>query len=173
MTKQTTPLLLEATDPTTPPLRLGRLALSRQAKLRHAVAGNPNTPSEVLWRLAVRDASAVLENQVLDFLILENPNFLAELPTFARVSFLRCKDVPPAWLDWVLAWGDQDSKVQVLQNPSLKPGVLTALEQRLKLEADLQDTNQPGNTEPSLLAFLARGHVNHPQKLEFKSAAQI
>ena len=173
MTKQTTPLLLEATDPMTPPLRLGRLALSRDASLRHAVAGNPNTPSEVLWRLAVRDASAVLENQVLDFLILENPNFLAELPTFARVSFLRCKDVPPAWLDWVLAWGDQDSKVQVLQTPSLKPEVLTALEQRLKLEADLQDTSQPGNTEPSLLAFLARGHVNHPQKLEFKSAAQI
>ncbi len=172
MTNQLQNLLLEAASPSTPPSQLGRFASSREVALRHAVAGNPNTPSETLWRLAVRDASAVLENSVLGFLILENPNFLAELPAFARTSFLRCKDVPPAWLDWVLAWGDQDSKVQVLQNPSLKPEILEALEKRLKLENDDLDSSQPGNTEPALLAFLAKTHVNHPQKLEFKSATQ-
>lgn len=170
MTKQSTNLVLKATDPTTAPLQLGRFASSRDANLRHAVANNPNTPSEVLWRLAVRDTGAVLKNQVLDFLILENPNFLAELPAFARSSFLRCKDVPSAWLDWVLAWGDQDSKVQALQNPNLKPEVLESLEQRLKLEHDLSDTTQPGSGEPALLAFLARGHINHPDKLEFFGA---
>ncbi len=117
MTDQFNNLLLEASDPTTSPLRLGRLASSGNQKLRHAVAGNPNTPSEVLWRLAVRDASAVLENKLLNFLILENPNFLAELPEFARLSLLRTAQTPLAWLDWVFAWGDQDFESSCFAKP--------------------------------------------------------
>jgi hypothetical protein len=172
MTDQSAQLLLEASDPTTSPIRLERLASSGSRDVKHAVSGNPNTPSEVLWRLAVRDAGAVLENSVLDFLILENPNFLAELPAFARLSFMRSAQVPLAWLDWVFAWGDHDAKVKALQNPMLKPETLEALEQRLKLEFEISDSSQPGTTEFSFLAFLARGHVNHPNKLEFKSATQ-
>ncbi len=172
MTNQSIQLSLEASDPTTSPLRLERLASSANQKLRHLVAGNPNTPSTVLWRLAVRDANAVLENSVLDFLILENPNFLAELPAFARLSFMRAAQVPLAWLDWVFVWGDHDAKVKALQNPQLTPETLEALEQRLKLEFEISDSTQPGNTDFSFLAFLARGHVNHPNKLAFGSATQ-
>jgi hypothetical protein len=172
MTDQSTNILLEASDPTTSPLRLGRLASSGNQGLRHAVAGNPNTPSEVLWWLSVRDASAVLKNKVLNFLILENPNFLAELPEFARLSLLRSAQAPPAWLDWVFAWGDHDSKVHALQNPNLAPEFLGTLEQKLLLEAGTEDSSKPGDSEASFLAFLARGHVNHPNKLEFQSATK-
>jgi uncharacterized cupredoxin-like copper-binding protein len=172
MTDQSTQLLLEASDPTTPPIRLERLASSGSGEVKHAVAGNPNTPSTVLWRLAVRDANAVLRNAVLDFLILENPNFLAELPIFARLSLMRAARVPLAWLDWVFAWGDHDAKVHALQNPQLTSATLEALEQRLKLEFEISDSSQPGSTEFSFLAFLARGHVNHPNKLAFGSATQ-
>lgn len=172
MTDQPAQLLFEASDPTTLPFRLERLASSGSQEIKHAVAGNPNTPSTVLWRLAVRDPNAVLGNSVLDFLILENPNFLAELPVFARLSFVRSAQVPLIWLDWVFAWGDHDAKVQALQNPLLTPETLEALEQRLKLEFEIADSSQPGNTQFSLLAFLARGHVNHPNKLAFGSATQ-
>ncbi len=172
MTDQSTQFLLEASDPTTTPIRLERLASSGSQALKHAVAGNPNTPSTVLWRLAVRDADAVLGNSVLDFLILENPNFLAELPAFARLSFVRSAQVPLAWLDWVFTWGDHDAKVRALQNPQLTSEMLEALEQRLKLEFEIPDSSHPGSTEFSMLAFLARGHVNHPNKLAFGSAIQ-
>jgi Leucine rich repeat variant len=172
MTDQSSQFLLEASNPTTSPLRLGRLASSGNRELRHAVAGNPNTPSEVLWRLAVRDASAVLQNPVLGFLILENPNFLAELPEFARLSLLRTSQTPQAWLDWVFAWGDQDSKVHALQNPNLKPELLEALEHKFLLESGTDNSSKPGDSEASFLAFLVRGHVNHPNKLEFESATK-
>ncbi len=172
MTDQSAQLLLEVSNPTTPPARLERLASSGSQDVKHAVAGNPNTPSTVLWRLAVRDPNAVLGNSVLDFLILENPNFLAELPVFARLSFMRSALVPAAWLDWVFAWGDHDAKVQALQNPQLTPEMLEALEGRLKLEFEISDSSQPGDTQFSFLAFLARGHVNHPNRLAFGSATK-
>ncbi len=172
MTDQSAPFLLEAGDPATSPVRLERLASSGSAQIEHVVAGNPNTPSKVLWRLAVRHADAVLRNSVLDFLILENPNFLAQLPVFARLSLMRSSQVPPAWLDWVFAWGDHDDKVRALQNPQLTPARLEAFEQRLKLEYEVADSSQPGTTQFSFLAFLARGHVNHPNRLASGSATQ-
>ncbi len=59
-----------------------------------------------------------------------------------------------------------------MQNPNLAPELLRTLEQKWSLEAGIEDSNKPGDSEASLLAFLARGHVNHPNRLDFRSATQ-
>jgi hypothetical protein len=93
-------VLLKANDPATTPERLRRLASHRDARVRMAVARNPNTPIEALFRLAVRYADDVLSNPVLELLALENPNWFSEAPGEAQDALLSSRKCPPALLEW-------------------------------------------------------------------------
>ncbi|NJK43286.1 MAG: hypothetical protein HC933_02625 [Pleurocapsa sp. SU_196_0] len=99
------PDLERARSAATSPRDLERLETHRDARVRVVVAGNPNVPLGTLQRLSVRHASAVLRNPVLDLLTLENPNWLSELPDFARLALLRDPHCPSAWLTWALTRG--------------------------------------------------------------------
>ncbi len=107
---------LEASDSRTAPERLRRLASHGDQTVRHAVAANPNAPTDALYRLAVRHPDAFLKNPVLELLILENPNLLSEMPDYARSSLLACETVPVGFLEWAEKWNE--SLMAVLMNPN-------------------------------------------------------
>ena len=69
--------------------RLRELALSDDAAIRKAVASNPNTPTDILWKLADRFPRQLLENPVFELLILENPCFFGNIPDRTLKSLLR------------------------------------------------------------------------------------
>jgi hypothetical protein len=120
--------LERASDPSTPPGELAPLALSRDPAVRERVAENPNTALEVLQRLAVRHAGAVLGNPILDFLGLEDADWLRALPVWARAALLRDPACPLSWLRAALAEGAAlEDALAALQNPDCPGEVVRAL----------------------------------------------
>lgn len=116
---------LEASDPTCAPGRLRRLASHGDPAVRRAVAANPNTPTEALYRLCVRYPDAFLNNPVLELLILENPNLLVDMPAYARSSLLACEDAPIVFLEWAEKW--DEGLLAVLSNPNAPKPMLERL----------------------------------------------
>ncbi len=119
--------LEEAQNPQTPPERLKALASRPEAEVRRAVAANPNTPEEVLWRLAVHFPEAVLSNPVLELFWLLNANWLAEMPGYARGRLLACPEASLHLQRWALKEGDTPALLSVLQNPGVPGEFLEAL----------------------------------------------
>lgn len=119
--------LEEAQNPQTPSERLKALASRPEAEVRRAVAANPNTPEEVLWRLAVYFPETVLSNPVLELFWLLNANWLAEMPGYARGRLLACSEASVHLLRWTLKEGDTRSLLSVLQNPRVPAEFLEAL----------------------------------------------
>jgi len=110
--------LEEAQNPQTAPERLRALASQPSPEVRRAVAGNPNTPEDVLLRLAVHFPEEVLGNPVLDLLMLVNPNWLAEIPGYARNRLLGHPKAQPHFLRWAARDGDYNALLSLLQNPA-------------------------------------------------------
>lgn len=54
--------------------------------VHEAVASNPNTPIDVLFYLGMRFPKQLLNNPVFSLLILENPNFLEQMPSATQYS---------------------------------------------------------------------------------------
>ncbi len=120
-------LLLEARDASTLPARLTVLSVHRDAEIRRAVTGNPNTPSRVLERLSVMFPEAFFANPILDLLSLENPNFIADLPAWARSRMLACQNAPEGFLRWAEQLGNDEALLAVCANR----GALGAMLERL------------------------------------------
>jgi hypothetical protein len=80
---------LVATNPTTPPQLLQELAESRDATTRKNVTMNPNTPSEVLLRLAWEFPGELLNNPIFALLLLENPNLFDDMPRHTLERLLK------------------------------------------------------------------------------------
>jgi bacterioferritin-associated ferredoxin len=118
-------VLLEASDPRAMPSLLRRLASHGDPAVRQAVAANPNTPTDALYRLAVRHPDAFLDNPLLELLILENPNLLAEMPSYARSSLLACENAPEAFLEWSEKWNE--GLMAVLTNPNVPKAMIERL----------------------------------------------
>lgn len=119
--------LTEATQATTPPRRLARLAAHPAAEVRRAVAANPNTPTPVLLRLAVHFPEEVLHNPVLDLLLLENPNLLAEMRPESRERLLGSPACWGEFVRWALKYGEEEDLLALCRNPLLSQEALEAL----------------------------------------------
>lgn len=119
--------LHEATQVSTPPQRLARLATHPAAEVRRAVAANPNTPTPVLLRLAVHFPEEVLRNPVLDLLLLENPNLLAEMRPESRDRLLGSPACWPEFVRWALKQGEEGALLALCRNPLLPREALEAL----------------------------------------------
>ncbi len=94
--------LFQARDPTTPAATLRQLAGSRDPSVMDAVAGNPNTPPDVLWTLAYGHPEAVLRNPALELLSLEDPLWLQRPPTYVVLHLMEHPAVPAWFIDQVL-----------------------------------------------------------------------
>jgi hypothetical protein len=120
--------LLEATQVTTAPRRLARLATHPAPEVRRAVAANPNTPTQVLLRLAVHFPEEVLRNPVLELLLLENPNLLAEMRPESRDRLLGSPACWPEFVRWALKYGEEEALLALCRNPLLPREALEALQ---------------------------------------------
>lgn len=69
-----------ADNPASPPELLRTMARRRDKALLENVTANPNTPTEVLFKLGKRFPEQFLKNPILSLLLLENPNFFREMP---------------------------------------------------------------------------------------------
>ena len=88
------PALVELVLTANPPVAEG--ALEDFCAMRVALAGNPNTPVELLLQLAAEFPREFLANPALPLLLLENPRLLEPLPSLAAQRLLALEDTPHA-----------------------------------------------------------------------------
>lgn len=98
-------LRAEARNPASPPGRLRELARLGCAR---EVAANPNTPVDLLLKLAARQFDAFLANPVLPLLLLEDPGFLLKLSPASLRRLLRREQLPETLLTSLLRHGDAE-----------------------------------------------------------------
>jgi hypothetical protein len=67
--------LIDAKNPETPSEQLALLVKTRDSKIKKAIAGNPNTPFDVLKKLAPKYPEAFISNPALPLYTLENANW--------------------------------------------------------------------------------------------------
>lgn len=84
-----------ASNVNTEPELLRELAASKDDATRQNVVSNPNTPTDVLWKLGEEFPLKLWENPVFSLLLLENPNLIEEIPYLLQV-----KSVPISLLEW-------------------------------------------------------------------------
>jgi hypothetical protein len=72
---------LVADNPATPPDLLKSMIRRRDKTILGNLVANPNTPTEVLFKLGKRFPEQFLKNPILSLLLLENTHFLSEIPT--------------------------------------------------------------------------------------------
>ena len=95
----------EAQDPATPPARLRELA--RRGFAREAAA-NPNTPTDLLLRLAGRHFDSFVSNPVLPLLLLEDPGFCLKITVSTLRRLLRREQLPETFLRSLERHGDAE-----------------------------------------------------------------
>ncbi|XGB38675.1 MAG: hypothetical protein LVT47_10160 [Cyanobacteria bacterium LVE1205-1] len=106
-----------AKNSTTPPDILKTLGESDDKATRQSIAGNPNSPTDTLTRLATQFPEEVIQNPVFDLLLLENPNLLSEIPLASLRSLLKRQSIPIAFLSWAAKHEDVGVQLAVVLNP--------------------------------------------------------
>ncbi len=116
-----------ASDPRTPTERLTAFVRHRDRDVRARTAANPNTPTQTLDTLARHFPHQVAKNPILDWLLLENANWLEELSEVSRARLLAAPNVPVGLLWWATRNGTRTDQLAVAQNPSSPIDLLEAL----------------------------------------------
>jgi hypothetical protein len=118
-----------AAEPTTNPEILRELALFDDEKTREAVVSNANSPPEVLVQLGEQFPSQFLDNPVFPLLLLENPNFIRELPLFTLWSILQQENVPEYILEQAADKADAPVQLALANNVKTSKAILNRLNQ--------------------------------------------
>ncbi len=112
-----------ASNPNTKPQMLRKLATAAEWELRQLVAGNPNTPIDLLWQLGIDFPEVVLSNPIFELLQVEQPHLVAEIPAAALTSLLQCERVPIGFMEYAVKQQDYSLWLAVAYNPQA-PGKL-------------------------------------------------
>jgi hypothetical protein len=147
-----------AKNPVAPAELLKKLATSTDKKIKKAVAANPNTPVEELMTLGAEFPKQLLENPIFDLLLLENPNFLEQIPPKTLIGLLSLPEIPK---DFVMLARKCLSKLHCWERIGLAKNPNTQIE---LLEILAQDQNkyvrsdvaENPNTPIKLLEILAQ-----------------
>lgn len=118
-----------STDLSTDPDVLRELGQSSDSGVREAVACNPNSPSDVLLRLGAEFPAQLLENPIFSLLLLENLNFVEEIPIQTLRSLLKQKNVPVYLLELTADRADLEIQLALTMNVQTSEGVLRRLTQ--------------------------------------------
>jgi hypothetical protein len=116
-----------ATNPSTNPQLLRKIATEPDWELRRLVAGNPNTPTDILWHLGVDFPEALLDNPVFKLLQLEQLNLVADIPHSTLTSLLQCEGVPINFLEYAVERQDYSLWLAVAYNPHTPSALLENL----------------------------------------------
>ncbi len=108
---------------------LRKLAQSSDKATREAVAANPNAPTDVLLKLAAEFPQQLLNNPIFSFLLLENPNLVAEIPLPSLRSLLRLENVPLFLLEQAADKADVEVQLALTMNIQTSKEVLSRLTQ--------------------------------------------
>ncbi len=145
------PVLARASDPTTSPHELDRLARHRRRDVRSAVVANPNTDPVTLGALAAAFPESFLANPILDWLLLEDPNWLGRLAPPARAAILRRPGLDDRLVWWALRSGETEDQLALLMNQSLAPGIVAEMTRAYDDSSEDQDSNDDlGNEEAAI-----------------------
>jgi hypothetical protein len=106
---------------------LRELSCCEDVKTRQAVASNPNTPTDVLFKLGVEFPQELLDNLVFSLLLLENPNLLQDIPEDTLASLLTLATVPNAFIEWALTRKRSPIMFALAMNPKLSKDALQTL----------------------------------------------
>jgi hypothetical protein len=102
--------------------------------IRKNVAGNPNTPTEMLLELGAEFPQKLLDNPVFSLLLLENPNFVADMPLVTLQNLLILDEVPPQFLELATSHDDVEVLLTIAMNPKTPKTALLALTQIQNIE---------------------------------------
>ncbi len=134
VTAKTTPLVALATadvqiatSPDTNPKLLRQIASGKHWELRRLVASNPNTPTEVLWTLAIDFPEAVLINPIWDLLQIEQLDLVTKIPHASLTSLLQCDRVPRKFMEYAVTQQDYSLWLAVAYNPHTPSALLENL----------------------------------------------
>ena len=119
-----------ATDPGTAPDRLAELATGGDRELRRAVAGNPNAPRELLYKLGADCPEAFLANPALLLFLLEDPNLSERMPLATLRVLARYETLPVAMIAGAARRGDFQIEQALAANPQTPASVLQDLADR-------------------------------------------
>lgn len=119
--------VIRASDVNTLPAELIRLSRHRRRSVREAVAANPSTPVETLAILARTFPHMVAANPVLDWLLLENANWLGEFDEISRQRIMAEPGTTESLLWWSARFGSESDRLAVAQNASASPALITYL----------------------------------------------
>ena len=119
-----------ATDPDSDPQLLRKIAIGSDWELRRLVAGNPNTPTELLWQLGLDFPEAILTNPIFRLLQLEQLQLAAEMPQATLTSLLQCEQVPIAFMEYAVGQQDYGLWLAVAYNPHTPSRLLEHLVQK-------------------------------------------
>jgi len=103
---------------------LTRLAASADRQTRRAVAMNPQTPKDVLLKLAPTFPGEFFTNPVFDLLLLEDPNLLDALPITVIKNILRRDDCPGSLLRWAAAHGGRSHHLALVDREMISRAML-------------------------------------------------
>ncbi len=97
--------------------------------VRKWVCAHANTPPEVLGKLGGQFPQQLLDNPALDFMILENPNLLRELPQAAKTSMLKRQTCPASFIELMAQDMESQEGMQlaIAMNPSTPAHVIQEL----------------------------------------------
>lgn len=119
---------LVCTNPNAEPNLLRELANKSDYKILSAIASNPNTPTDILWKVGLDFPEEVLSNPVLPLLLLENPNLIEQIPDKTLESFLKIDVVPDSFIKWVVDRKRQDDlPLAIAMNPKTSKEILDIL----------------------------------------------
>ena len=119
--------LIQASDVNTLPAQLIKLSRHRHRTVRQAVAANPSTPVETLAILARTFPHVVVANTVLDWLLLEDANWLSEFDEISRQRMMAEPGTAQSLLWWSARFGSESDRLAVTQNASASPALITYL----------------------------------------------
>ncbi|MEM6753921.1 MAG: hypothetical protein AAF630_13200 [Cyanobacteria bacterium P01_C01_bin.38] len=123
-----------AQNANTAPSLLRIFSSSSDNIVRKNVAGNPNTPTEILLELGADFPQQLLDNPVFSLLLLENPNFVADIPLVTLQNLLLLDEVPPQFLELATSHDDVEVLLTIAMNPKTPKTALLALTQIQNIE---------------------------------------
>jgi hypothetical protein len=83
-----------AANPETDPKILQQLSISRTKSIVESVAGNPNTPVHVLWKLVKNFPYQVVNNAMFDLVVLEDSNWISGISAEDLLEMLQQPNIP-------------------------------------------------------------------------------
>lgn len=156
------------------PEDLTRLSFSKDKATRKNVALNPNTPSEVLYRLAPEFPRAFFKNPAFDWLLLEDPERIFNIKQGILKHIIGLTSCPDSILHWAAVNGDDSEKLAVIHGPNINAQLLrqVASHSSGRIQA-LAIAKNPESTNTELAAIVGRdvaadrltaGHLNSDLK---------